>query len=81
MTMAASGYFHDEKPLLYDRGTESLWVENAGKLKVVAGNRNGEQNCPGSLSPVRSPGSRGSPRTRAAVCSWRADRSRGVPHE
>jgi Protein of unknown function (DUF3179) len=41
LTMAASGYFHDGKPLLYDRGTESLWLEEADHLKAAAGKHKG----------------------------------------
>src|SRR5262249_48793455 len=32
LTMAVTGYFHDARPLLFDRGTESLWVEEAAGL-------------------------------------------------
>jgi Protein of unknown function (DUF3179) len=41
VTMAASGYFHDGKPLLYDRGTESLWLEEGDHLQAAAGKRKG----------------------------------------
>jgi Protein of unknown function (DUF3179) len=41
VTMAASGYFHDGKPLLYDRGTESLWLEESDHLKAAAGKHKG----------------------------------------
>ena len=37
VTMAATGYFHDGKPLLYDRGTRSLWVEDKDSLTAIAG--------------------------------------------
>jgi Protein of unknown function (DUF3179) len=37
LTMAASGYFHDGKPLLYDRGTQSLWIEEEDSLTAIAG--------------------------------------------
>jgi len=37
LTMAATGYFQDRKPLLFDRGTESLWVEQNDVLRAVAG--------------------------------------------
>jgi hypothetical protein len=37
LTMGVSGYFHDGKPLLYDRGTRSLWVENEDSLVAIAG--------------------------------------------
>ena len=41
VTMAASGYYHDGKPLLYDRGTESLWREEGDHLKGAAGKHKG----------------------------------------
>jgi len=39
--MGLSGYFHDSKPLLYDRDTESLWVDLDDGLQAVAGPRKG----------------------------------------
>jgi hypothetical protein len=80
LTMAATGYFHDGKPLLCDRGTESLWYEEAGALKSVAGLYKGAR-----LQQVGHPG----------IVSWKswmdhnagsrllvgADRSRGIPRE
>jgi hypothetical protein len=80
VTMAASGYFHDGKPLLYDRGTESLWFEEGDSLKAVAGKHKGIQ-----LARIAHP----APVTWQA---WRtqnrqcrllvgADRSHGVPRE
>jgi hypothetical protein len=42
ITMGVAGYYLDRKALLYDRGTESLWAENAdGELTAVAGRRKG----------------------------------------
>jgi hypothetical protein len=41
LTMAPSGYFHDGKPLLYDRGTESLWSEVGDGLRAIAGKHKG----------------------------------------
>ena len=80
VTMAASGYFHDGKPLLYDRGTESLWIEEEESLRAITGKHRGAQ-----LARVAHP----SPVTWE---SWRtqnqqsrllvgADRSHGVPRE
>lgn len=44
VTMGVSGYFHDRKPMLYDRGSESLWVESeAGVLEAIAGHHKGTQ--------------------------------------
>ncbi|MDR3632385.1 MAG: DUF3179 domain-containing (seleno)protein [Isosphaeraceae bacterium] len=39
--MGVSGYFHDSKPVFYDRGTESLWVDRGEGLEAVAGSRRG----------------------------------------
>ena len=50
LTMAASGYFHDGKPLLYDRGTESLWIEEGDSLKAIAGKHKGVRLRPGRPS-------------------------------
>jgi hypothetical protein len=54
VTMGLSGYFFDGKPLLYDRGTESLWVaQNGGVLRAVAGGYKGtELHEIGQSSPV-----------------------------
>jgi hypothetical protein len=41
VTMGLSGYLHDRKPVLYDRGTESFWVEQDGALTAIAGDRKG----------------------------------------
>jgi hypothetical protein len=37
ITMGLSGYLLDRKPILYDRGTRSLWQERDGVLAAVAG--------------------------------------------
>ncbi|HEV3167947.1 MAG TPA: DUF3179 domain-containing (seleno)protein [Isosphaeraceae bacterium] len=37
VTMGLSGYLHDKKPLLYDRDSESLWVEQDDQLEAIAG--------------------------------------------
>ena len=41
VTMAASGYFCDGKAVLYDRGTESLWLDENDQLKAAAGKHKG----------------------------------------
>ncbi|MBX6316684.1 MAG: DUF3179 domain-containing protein [Isosphaeraceae bacterium] len=41
ISMGLSGYFHDQKPLLYDRKTESLWVVRQEGLTAIAGRRKG----------------------------------------
>ena len=39
--MGLSGYFHDGKPMLYDRDTESLWADHEDGLRALAGARRG----------------------------------------
>jgi hypothetical protein len=41
MTLGSSGYFLGRRPLWYDRGTESLWIERTEGLAAVAGPRTG----------------------------------------
>lgn len=41
VTMGLAGYFLDQSPLLYDRGTESLWVGDGESLMAVAGRYKG----------------------------------------
>ena len=41
--MASSGYFSNRRPLLFDRGTESLWIEEGDVLKSLAGKSKGQQ--------------------------------------
>jgi len=80
LTMAASGYVHDGKPLLYDRGTESLWIEEGESLKSIAGKRKGK-----ALTRVAHP----SPvtwkswlgRNQDSRLLVGADRTHGVPAE
>lgn len=42
MRMGQAGYFHDYRPMLFDRATRSLWVSQASGLKAVAGKHQGE---------------------------------------
>jgi hypothetical protein len=80
VTMAATGYFLDHKPLLYDRGSESLWVEDTGGLQAIAGKHKREK-LPrvAALKPISwSDWKSGNPVSRLLVG---ADRSRGVPNE
>lgn len=37
LSMGVSGYCHESKPLLYDRGTESLWLDTERGLSAIAG--------------------------------------------
>ena len=41
LTMGLSGYFQDRSPLLYDRGTESLWIDSEKGLSAIAGSLKG----------------------------------------
>ncbi|MGE3821202.1 MAG: DUF3179 domain-containing (seleno)protein [Isosphaeraceae bacterium] len=41
VTMGTTGYFHDRKPLFYDRGSESLWVGQESGLSAIAGKHKG----------------------------------------
>jgi Protein of unknown function (DUF3179) len=80
VTMAATGYFHDGKPVLCDRGAQSLWVEEEEGLTAVTGKHRGLR-----LARVAHP----------SPVSWKtwlrknqtsrlvvgADRTRGVPSE
>jgi len=43
VTMSSSGYFDDGRPILYDRGTESLWIEQENTLRAIAGKHKGKQ--------------------------------------
>ena len=53
VTMGLTGYFHDGKPMLYDRGTESLWVHRDSSLDAIAGTLKGARlRLVGSPVPV-----------------------------
>ncbi len=41
VTMGHSGFFEEAEPVLYDRGTESLWAARGDGLAAVAGARKG----------------------------------------
>ena len=41
ITMGLSGYFSARRPVLYDRGTKSLWLEKDGAMISVAGRYKG----------------------------------------
>ncbi len=43
VTMGVSGYFHKDAPMLYDRGTESLWVRDGEALAAIAGKHRGRK--------------------------------------
>jgi hypothetical protein len=66
VTMGLSGYYVDRKPLYYDRGAESLWLEQAeGGLACIAGRHKGAR-----LAPARA---------LAVVSSWSEWRAKN-PH-
>jgi hypothetical protein len=80
VTMTSSGYYHGSQPILYDRGTKSLWAEQADDLTAIAGTHKGKK-----LARVARP-------TPVAWGSWRyshpnsrlvigADRTHGIPDE
>jgi len=79
ITLGMSGYFHDRKPLLYDRGSESLWVQdNEGALGAIAGRYKGSR-----LRPIARPApvswgdwQRQHPKSRLLIG---ADRSKHLP--
>ncbi|MFI5460358.1 MAG: DUF3179 domain-containing (seleno)protein [Isosphaerales bacterium] len=80
LTMATTGYFQDGKPLLYDRGTESLWLEHENALRAVAGKH---KNKPLArvARPVPVTWGTWKSRNRQSRLLVGADRSRGVPKE
>jgi hypothetical protein len=41
LTFGHSGYFFRNHPILYDRGTESLWTEQEGVMVAIAGHYRG----------------------------------------
>jgi hypothetical protein len=80
VTFSATGYFMDGKPLLVDRGTESLWLEEQTGLRAVAGKL---KNTPlariARLLPISwSTWLSQNSQSRLLVG---ADRSRGIPKE
>jgi hypothetical protein len=78
ITMGLSGYFHDSRPMLYDRGTESFWVPEADGLQAIAGTHKGTRLRPVVRPSLASWGDWRSrhPRSRLLVG---ADRSKGRP--
>jgi hypothetical protein len=54
LSMGHAGYFHDRRPLLYDRGTESLWVGRADALEAITGPLKGTRlPLLGYMTPVQ----------------------------
>ena len=80
VTLAPTGYFQDAKPILFDRGTESLWIEMHDGLTAMAGKHFKKRLMRVAIpSPVTwSTWLRRNPHSRLLVG---ADRSHGVPKE
>jgi len=81
VTLGMSGYFQDRRPLLYDRGTESIWRETSdGVIESIAGRYKGsrlrsiENRTPTTWSDWR----RDHPKSRLLVG---ADRSKLMPEK
>ncbi len=80
LTMATTGYFHDRKPMLYDRGTQSLWVEHDDGLKAIAGkHKDHKLTLVAKVKPVSWDAWLS--RNRQSRLLVGADRSQGVPDE
>jgi hypothetical protein len=80
VTMASSGYFDGGQPILYDRGTKSLWTERADDLTAIAGKHKGKKLARVARPiPVAWRSWRSSnPRSRLVIG---ADRTQGIPDE
>ncbi len=78
VTMGYSGYLFGPRPLLYDRGTHSLWAGRDQALSAVAGEHRGVSLRRVTSLRIDSWGGwrSGHPRGRLIVG---ADRSRGIP--
>jgi hypothetical protein len=78
VTMGLTGYVHDRAPMLYDRGTLSLWVSDDDALRAISGKYKG-QRLKGMSHPVVvdwSQWSRSHPKSRLVIG---ADRKKDVP--
>jgi Protein of unknown function (DUF3179) len=80
VTLAHTGYFQDGKPVLFDRGTESLWIEMHDGLTAMAGKLYSKRLM---RVAIPSPVAWGTwvsqnPKSRLLVG---ADRSYGIPKE
>jgi hypothetical protein len=78
LTMGSAGYFHNNAPMFYDRGTESLWIVDGEGLQAVSGSHKGHR-LPrlARLAPVSWVQWRTShPKTRLVVG---ADRTKALP--
>jgi hypothetical protein len=80
LTMAATGYFHDGKPLLFDRGTQSLWVEGKESPIAIAG-RHKKRKLAQVASPTPVTWKAWLSRNAASRLLVGADRTHGIPSE
>jgi len=80
VTMAPTSYFLDRKPVLVDRGTESLWVERDGFLTAIAGKHN-RKHLNGHSHPTPVPWSEWVAMNSECRLVVGADRSRAIPTE
>lgn len=78
ITMGLSGYLIDKVPVLYDRGTRSLWMDRDGAMTAIAGPRKGASLRKGDGVRVQ-PWSEWRSRHPEGRLVVGADRSRGVP--
>ena len=78
LTMGHTGYVHIQGPMLYDRGTTSLWIPDDDSLHAVSGAHKGQRLKRVSHASVVdwSRWSREHPRSRLVIG---ADRTRDVP--
>jgi Protein of unknown function (DUF3179) len=80
VTMAATGYFYDKKPVLCDRGAQCLWVEEQEGLSAVTGKHRGQKLARlAHPTPVSWKTWLSQNQTSRLVVG--ADRTRGVPIE
>ncbi len=79
VTMGTSGYYEAKTPLLYDRGSESLWKDQGETLRAIAGPRKGRtlRQFAHPVPVAWGAWSGRNPRSRLLVG---ADRSRPAPH-
>jgi hypothetical protein len=78
LTLGLSGYFQDGKPVLYDRGTESLWLGEPEGLLAITGKHKGHR-LPRVLALVPATWSDWRSRHPASRLVVGADRSKDMP--
>jgi hypothetical protein len=80
LTMAPTGYFHDGRPLLFDRATKSLWVDEDDSLKAIAGTRK-RARLNRIANPMPVTWKTWLNQNRSSRLLVGADRTRGIPVE